>query len=310
MFLMSSIEEVIIIGSGPAGYTAGLYTGRAMLKPKLFAGFASGGQLMLTSDIENFPGYPEGIGGPEMMMELRAQAARFGCDIIDKNVDSIDTSSHPFKVNVGKDQFLTKSIIITTGAEAIWLDAANEEKHKGQGISTCATCDGAFFRDKEVIVVGGGDSAMEEATFLTRFCSKVTIVNRREELRASQIMADRARDNDKIGWKLNRVVKEWVGEQGNFEGVVLVDTISGEEELFKCDGAFIAIGHKPMTNFLGNQIELDNHGYIVPKENTMTNVSGVFAAGDVVDTRYRQAITAAGMGCMAAIDAEKWLEEN
>ena len=310
MFLMSSIEEVIIIGSGPAGYTAGLYTGRAMLKPKLFAGFASGGQLMLTSDIENFPGYPEGIGGPEMMMELRAQAARFGCDIIDKNVDSIDTSSHPFKVNVGKDQLLTKSIIITTGAEAIWLDADNEEKHKGQGISTCATCDGAFFRDKEVIVVGGGDSAMEEATFLTRFCSKVTIVNRREELRASQIMADRARDNDKIGWKLNRVVKEWVGEQGNFEGVVLVDTISGEEELFKCDGAFIAIGHKPMTNFLGDQIELDDHGYIVPKENTMTNVSGVFAAGDVVDTRYRQAITAAGMGCMAAMDAEKWLEEN
>ena len=213
-------------------------------------------------------------------------------------------------MSVGKDQFLTKSIIITTGAEAIWLDAGNEEKHKGQGISTCATCDGAFFRDKEVIVVGGGDSAMEEATFLTRFCSKVTIVNRREELRASQIMADRARDNDKIGWKLNRVVKEWVGEQGNFEGVILVDTKSSEEELFKCDGAFIAIGHKPMTSFLGDQIELDVHGYIVPKENTMTNVSGVFAAGDVVDTRYRQAITAAGMGCMAAIDAEKWLEEN
>ena len=310
MFLMSSLEEVIIIGSGPAGYTAGLYAGRAMLKPKLFAGFASGGQLMLTSDIENFPGYPEGIGGPEMMMELRAQAARFGCEIIDKNVDSIDTSSHPFKVNVGKDQFLTKSIIITTGAEAIWLDAGNEDKHKGQGISTCATCDGAFFRDKEVIVVGGGDSAMEEATFLTRFCSKVTIVNRRKELRASQIMADRARDNDKIEWKLNRVVKEWVGEQGNFEGAVLVNTISGEEELLRCDGAFIAIGHKPMTSFLGDQIELDDHGYIVPKENTMTNVSGVFAAGDVVDTRYRQAITAAGMGCMAAIDAEKWLEEN
>jgi len=310
MFLMSSTEEVIIIGSGPAGYTAGLYAGRAMLKPKLFAGYASGGQLMLTSDVENFPGYPEGIGGPEMMMELRAQAAKFGCDIFDKNVDSVDTSSRPFKVNVGKDQFLTKSIIITTGAEAIWLDAGNEDKHKGQGISTCATCDGAFFRNKEVIVVGGGDSAMEEATFLTRFCSKVTIVNRREELRASQIMADRARGNNKIRWKLNRVVKEWVGEQGNFEGVILVDTKSGEEELFKCDGAFIAIGHKPMTSFLGDQIELDDHGYIVPKENTMTNISGVFAAGDVVDTRYRQAITAAGMGCMAAIDAEKWLEEN
>ena len=307
---MSSIEDVIIIGSGPAGYTAGLYTGRAMLNPKLFAGFASGGQLMLTSDIENFPGYPEGIGGPEMMMELRAQASRFGCDIIDKNVDSIDTASYPFKVSVGKDEFLTKSIIITTGAEAIWLDALNEDKHKGQGISTCATCDGAFFRDKEVIVVGGGDSAMEEATFLTRFCNKVTIVNRREELRASQIMADRARDNEKIGWKLNKVVKEWVGEQGKFEGVILTDTLSNKDEFFKCDGAFIAIGHKPMTNFLSGQINLDNHGYIVPTENTMTNVSGIFAAGDVVDTRYRQAITAAGMGCMAAIDAEKWLEEN
>ena len=307
---MSSVEEVIIIGSGPAGYTAGLYTGRAMLNPKLFAGFASGGQLMLTSDIENFPGYPEGIGGPEMMMELRAQASKFGCDIVDKNVESIDASSHPFKVNVGKEQFLTKSIIITTGAEAIWLDAGNEDMHKGQGISTCATCDGAFFRDKEVIVVGGGDSAMEEATFLTRFCNRVTIVNRREELRASQIMVNRARDNSKIGWKLNKVVKEWVGEQGNFEGVILVDTLSNKEEVFKCDGAFIAIGHKPMTNFLDDQIELDNHGYIVPKENTMTNVSGIFAAGDVVDTRYRQAITAAGMGCMAAIDAEKWLEEN
>jgi thioredoxin reductase (NADPH) len=307
---MSIVEEVIIIGSGPAGYTAGLYAGRAMLKPKMFAGFASGGQLMLTSDIENFPGYPEGIGGPEMMMELRKQASRFGCEIIDKNVDSINTSSHPFKVIVGKDSFLTKSIIITTGAEAIWLNAENEEKHKGQGISTCATCDGAFFRDKEVIVVGGGDSAMEEATFLTRFCSKVTIVNRREELRASQIMAVRARDNSKIAWKLNKVVKGWVGEQGDFKGVILTDTQTNDEELLKCDGAFIAIGHKPMTNFLENQIDLDDHGYIVHKKNTMTNVDGIFAAGDVVDARYRQAITAAGMGCMAAIDAEKWLEEN
>ena len=215
-----------------------------------------------------------------------------------------------YKRQVGKEKFLAKSIIITTGAEAIWLDAGNEDNHKGQGISTCATCDGAFFRDKEVIVVGGGDSAMEEATFLTRFCSKVTIVNRREELRASQIMADRARSNDKIGWKLNKVVKEWVGEQGKFEGVILQDTTNSDEEMFKCDGAFIAIGHKPMTSFLDNQIELDSNGYIIPNENTMTNAPAIFAAGDVVDTRYRQAITAAGMGCMAAIDAEKWLEEN
>ena len=307
---MTTINNVIIIGSGPAGYTAGLYTGRAMLEPLLFAGFSSGGQLMLTSDIENFPGYPEGIGGPEMMLELRSQASRFGCNIIDKNVDSVDLSVTPFKVKVGNEEHLTHSLIITTGAEAIWLDVENESIHKGRGISTCATCDGAFFRNKEVIVVGGGDSAMEEATFLTRFCDRVTIVHRREVLRASQIMSDRAKNNPKIGWKLNKVVKSWLGKEGNFEGAVLADTVTGEEEDFSCDGAFIAIGHKPMTSFLDGQIVTDSEGYIIWKENSMTSVPGVFAAGDVVDTRYRQAITAAGMGCMAAIDAERWLEEN
>jgi len=307
---MSDINEVIIIGSGPAGYTAGLYAGRAMLNPTLFAGFASGGQLMLTSDIENFPGYPKGIGGPEMMMQLRDQANRFGSEIIDKNVDSVDLSSRPFKVNVGNEVHLAKSLIICTGAEAIWLDVENEDLYKGQGISTCATCDGAFFKDKEVIVVGGGDSAMEEATFLTRFCSKVTIVHRREGLRASQIMTDRARENEKISWKLNKTVKSWSGVDGKFNGAILLDTKTDEEEEYFCDGAFIAIGHKPITGFLNNQIETDEHGYILWKENSMTSISGVFAAGDVVDTRYRQAITAAGMGCMAAIDAEKWLEEN
>jgi len=307
---MSDINEVIIIGSGPAGYTAGLYAGRAMLNPTLFAGFASGGQLMLTSDIENFPGYPKGIGGPEMMMQLREQANRFGSEIIDKNVDSVDLSSRPFKVNVGNEVHLAKSLIICTGAEAIWLDVENEDLYKGQGISTCATCDGAFFKDKEVIVVGGGDSAMEEATFLTRFCSKVTIVHRREGLRASQIMTDRARENEKISWKLNKTVKSWSGVDGKFNGAILLDTKTDEEEEYFCDGAFIAIGHKPITGFLNNQIETDEHGYILWKENSMTSISGVFAAGDVVDTRYRQAITAAGMGCMAAIDAEKWLEEN
>ncbi len=307
---MTTINNVIIIGSGPAGYTAGLYTGRAMLEPLLFAGFSSGGQLMLTSDIENFPGYPEGIGGPEMMLELRSQASRFGCNIIDKNVDSVDLTVTPFKVKVGNEEHLTHSLIITTGAEAIWLDVENESIHKGRGISTCATCDGAFFRNKEVIVVGGGDSAMEEATFLTRFCDRVTIVHRREVLRASQIMSDRAKNNPKIDWKLNKVVKRWLGEEGNFEGAVLADTVTGEEEDFSCDGAFIAIGHKPMTSFLDGQIVTDSEGYIIWKENSMTSVPGVFAAGDVVDTRYRQAITAAGMGCMAAIDAERWLEEN
>ena len=307
---MPDVRDVIIIGSGPAGYTAGLYAGRAMLKPIIFAGFSSGGQLMLTSDIENFPGYPEGIGGPEMMMELRSQAAKFGCDIVDKNVDSVDLSKRPFKVNVGNEVHLANSLIVTTGAEAIWLDAENESIHKGRGISTCATCDGAFFRDKEVIVVGGGDSAMEEATFLTRFCSKVTIVHRREVFRSSQIMLDRARANPKIDWKINFQVKSWLGSDGNFEGATLVHTESGEEEDFSCDGAFIAIGHKPITDFLSEQVETDEQGYIVWKENSMTSVPGVFAGGDVVDTRYRQAITAAGMGCMAAIDAERWLEDN
>ena len=307
---MTDVRNLIIIGSGPAGYTAGLYAGRAMLNPIIFAGFASGGQLMLTSDIENFPGYPQGIGGPEMMMELRSQASKFGCDIVDKNVDSVDLSERPFKVRVGNEVHLANSLIVTTGAEAIWLDAENEPTHKGRGISTCATCDGAFFRDKEVIVVGGGDSAMEEAIFLTKFCSKVTIVHRREGLRASQIMIDRAKQNSKIAWKLNAKVKSWLGPEGSFEGATLVDTKTGVEEDISCDGAFIAIGHKPITDFLDGQVEMDQEGYILWKENSMTSVPGVFAGGDVVDTRYRQAITAAGMGCMAAIDAERWLEDN
>ena len=307
---MPKINDTIIIGSGPAGYTAGLYTGRAMLEPLLFAGYASGGQLMLTSEVENYPGYPEGIDGPEMMMELRAQASRFGCEIVDKNVDLVDLSSRPFKVTVGKEEHLAKTLIIATGAEAIWLNAQNEVAHKGRGISTCATCDGAFFRDKEVIVVGGGDSAMEEATFLTRFCSKVTIVHRREGLRASQIMAERAKSNPKIEWKLNRVVKGWIGADGNFEGAILFNPQDNTKENFSCNGAFIAIGHKPITDFLNDQVETDVQGYLIWKENSMTSVPGVFAAGDVVDTRYRQAITAAGMGCMAAIDAERWLEDN
>ena len=307
---MTDVRNLIIIGSGPAGYTAGLYAGRAMLNPIIFAGFSSGGQLMLTSDVENFPGYPQGIGGPEMMMELRSQASKFGCDIIDKNVDSVDLSERPFKVKVGNEVHLANSLIVTTGAEAIWLNAENEPMHKGRGISTCATCDGAFFRDKEVLVVGGGDSAMEEATFLTKFCNKVTIVHRREGLRASQIMIDRAKQNPKIAWKLNSKVKSWLGSEGSFEGATLVDTKTGVEEDISCDGAFIAIGHKPITDFLAGQVEMDQEGYLLWKENSMTSVPGVFAGGDVVDTRYRQAITAAGMGCMAAIDAERWLEDN
>ena len=307
---MSEIRNVIIIGSGPAGYTAGLYTARAMLEPLMFSGYASGGQLMLTSDVENFPGYPQGITGPEMMMHLREQAERFGCEVIDKNVASVDFSSRPFKVTVENEVFESHAIIICTGAEAIWLNAENEEAQKGRGISTCATCDGAFFRDEEVLVIGGGDSAMEEATFLTRFASKVTILNRRDVFRASTIMYERAAANPKIEIRPFRQIKKWLSNEQGLTGAVIEDPRDGSTEEINATGAFIAIGHKPITQFLDNQINTDDEGYIVHKEHTMTSISGVFAAGDVVDTRYRQAITAAGMGCQAAIDCERWLEDN
>jgi len=302
------VHEIIIIGSGPAGYTAGLYAARAMLEPLMFAGYMSGGQLMLTSDIENFPGYPKGIGGPEMMMELREQAERFGLQVQDKNVESVDLSSRPFAVTVEGDTFYANAVIVCTGAESIWLGAEGEEAQKGRGISTCATCDGAFFREEEVIVIGGGDSAMEEATFLTRFASKVTLIHRRDVFRASQVMYDRAAAHPKIEIKTFREVSRWLSDEKGLSGAVLVDPRDGSEEEIACTGAFIAIGHKPITSFLGGQVQTDDEGYILHSEHTMTNVPGVFAAGDVVDTRYRQAITAAGMGCQAAIDAERWLE--
>ena len=307
---MSEVRNVIIIGSGPAGYTAGLYNARALLNPLMFAGYMSGGQLMLTSDIENFPGYPEGIGGPEMMMQLREQAERFGLEVHDKNVERIDASSSPFKVYVEGEEFQSHAIIICTGAEAIWLGAEGENEQKGRGISTCATCDGAFFRDQEVIVVGGGDSAMEEATFLTRFATKVTLIHRRDVFRASKVMYDRALNHPKIEILTFKQVKKWLSDENGLTGAVLEDTQSGEVSEISCSGAFIAIGHKPITGFLEDQIETDDSGYILAKDFTMTSVPGIFAAGDVVDTRYRQAITAAGMGCQAAIDAERWLEDN
>ena len=307
---MSDVRNVIIIGSGPAGYTAGLYAARAMLNPLMFAGYMSGGQLMLTSDIENFPGYPEGIGGPEMMMQLREQAERFGLEVQDRNVESVDLSSKPYKVMLEGEEYFTHSIIISTGAESIWLDAEGEAEQKGRGISTCATCDGAFFRDEEVLVVGGGDSACEEATFLTRFASKVTMVHRRDVFKASTIMYERAANNDKIEIKTFRQIKKWLSDENGLTGAVLEDPRDGSTEEISATGAFIAIGHTPITSFLGGQVETDENGYIIHKEHTMTSVEGVFAAGDVVDTRYKQAITAAGMGCQAAMDAEKWLEEN
>ena len=306
---MSEVRNVVIIGSGPAGYTAGLYSARAMLEPLMFAGYMSGGQLMLTSDIENFPGYPEGIGGPEMMMQLRAQAERFGLEVQDRNVESVDLSSKPYKVTVEGEEFLTHSIIISTGAESIWLNAPGEAEQKGRGISTCATCDGAFFKNEEVLVIGGGDSACEEATFLTRFASKVTLIHRRDVFKASNIMYERAANNDKIEIRTFRQVKEWKADENGLTGAVLEDPRDGSTEEISATGAFIAIGHKPITAFLGEQIETDDNGYIVHKNHTMTSVEGVFAAGDVVDTRYKQAITAAGMGCQAAMDAEKWLED-
>jgi len=304
------LRNVIIIGSGPAGYTAGLYSARAMLDPLMFAGYMSGGQLMLTSDVENFPGYPQGIGGPEMMMQLREQAERFGLEVEDKNVERVDLKERPFKVWVEGQEFRAETLIICTGAEAIWLGAEGEEEQKGRGISTCATCDGAFFRDEEIIVIGGGDSAMEEATFLTRFASKVTIIHRRDVFKASKVMYDRAASHPKIEIKTFRSVKKWLSDEKGLTGALLEDPRDGSIEQIECSGAFIAIGHKPITSFLEDQIETDESGYIIHKHNTMTSVEGVFAAGDVVDTRYRQAITAAGMGCQASIDAERWLEDQ
>ena len=307
---MSTVHNVIIIGSGPAGYTAGLYAARAMLEPLMFAGYMSGGQLMLTSDIENFPGYPKGIGGPEMMMELREQAERFGLEVRDQNVESVDLSQQPYKVVVEGETFLTQAIIVSTGAESIWLNVPGEEAQKGRGISTCATCDGAFFKNEEVMVIGGGDSACEEATFLTRFASKVTLVHRRDVFRASNIMYERVVKNEKIGIKTFRQVKQWLTDEKGLTGAVLEDPRDGTTENLNATGAFIAIGHKPITGFLGGQVDLDEEGYILHRKHTMTSVEGVFAAGDVVDTRYKQAITAAGMGCQAAMDVEKWLEDQ
>lgn len=309
-YMTDVVRNVIIIGSGPAGYTAGLYSARALLEPLMFAGYMSGGQLMLTSDIENFPGYPEGIGGPEMMLQLREQSERFGLEVHDKNVDRVDFSKRPFEVWVEGDLFLSKSVIICTGAESTWLGAEGEQEQKGRGISTCATCDGAFFRDEEVIVIGGGDSAMEEATFLTRFANKVTIIHRRDVFKASKVMYERAANHPKIEIKTFKNIKKWLSDDKGLVGAVLQDSRDDTEEQISCTGAFIAIGHKPITNFLEDQIKTDESGYIVPSKYTMTNIPGIFAAGDVVDTRYRQAITAAGMGCQAAMDAEKWLEDQ
>lgn len=309
-----TIHKVIIIGGGPTGYTAGIYAARGELQPLILAGYQAGGQLMLTTEIENFPGFKNGILGPDLMNEMREQAERFGAEIINEDVTEVDFSSKPYTVKTYDKEFKAHTVIIATGANARWLGIESEQKFIGSGVSSCATCDGAFYKEKQLITVGGGDSAMEEATYLTRFASKVFIVHRREGFRASQIMLKRAQDNPKIEFLINKVIKEIHGVKEGFiekvNAVTLEDTKTGELTHMDIDGVFVAIGHIPNTDIFKDKISMDEKGYIIPQEHTMTNVDGVFAAGDVVDTRYRQAISAAGDGCRAAIDALKWLEDQ
>jgi len=303
-------ETVLIVGSGPAGLTAAIYAARAGLEPLMIEGMERGGQLMITTDVENFPGFPDGIMGPDLMDQIRKQAERFGTRIVSSNVTEVDLSQRPFKVWVSKDEYQADSIIITTGASARWLGVPGEDKLRGYGVSACATCDGFFFRDKELVVVGGGDSAMEEAIFLTKFASKITVVHRRDEFRASTIMSERVLNHPKIEVAWNATVDEVLGEEF-VTGVVLRDTVTDETRELATDGVFVAIGHTPNTSVFDGHLELDDAGYIVtPPGETITSVEGVYAAGDVTDKVYRQAITAAGLGCQAALDAERWLDEQ
>lgn len=303
-------EEMLIIGSGPAGLTAAIYAARADLDPLMIEGFERGGQLMLTTDVENYPGFPDGIMGPELMESFRKQAERFGTRIVSSDVSSVDLSERPFKVWVGENLYEAEAVIVATGASARWLDVPGEARLRGYGVSACATCDGFFFRDKDLAVIGGGDSAMEEAIFLTKFANKVTIIHRRDEFRASKIMASQALENPKIDVRWSTGVEEVLGDD-LVTGVRLKSLESGEESTLDLDGMFLAIGHDPNTNIFQGQLELDKANYIVTgTPGTATSVEGVFAAGDVVDHVYQQAVTAAGHGCQAALDAERWLESR
>jgi thioredoxin reductase (NADPH) len=308
---MSDIHQLIILGSGPAGLTAAIYAARASLSPLVFGGLEPGGQLMLTTEVDNFPGFPEGIMGPELMARMRAQAERFGATLIDQPVDDVDFSTQPLKVTSGGQIYQARSVILSTGASAIWLGLANERRLRGKGVSSCATCDGFFFRNKAIAVIGGGDTAMEEATFLTKFASQVTVIHRRDELRASKAMQDKAKANPKIEFIFNTEVEDFLG-QDKVSGLRLHNKQTGEASELPVEGVFVAIGHKPNTDIFTDQPLLvrDAKGYLVPESETETKIPGVFVAGDVFDHRYRQAITAAGSGCKAAMDAEKWLENE
>jgi thioredoxin reductase (NADPH) len=308
---MSDVRELIVIGGGPAGYTAALYAARGNLNPLVIEGFAFGGQLMITSDVENYPGFRDGIMGPELMATMRAQAERFGAEMLSDDVTRVDFSERPFRVYVGDDEYRAKAVIVATGATARKLGLESEVALQGRGVSYCAVCDAAFFRGQDVVVVGGGDSAMEEATFLAKFASHVTLVHRRDEFRASAIMIDYAKSKDNLDFVTNAVVTEVLGEDGKMTGVRLRDTVTGEEREHAAGGLFVAIGHDPTTALFQDVLDMDSEGYLLTRGgSTETNIEGVFAAGDVVDHVYRQAVTAAGMGCMAALDAERWLSHS